>query len=217
LTYSHNTFQSTSKPDICSKFTIGHRILDFKTVEGKAESKKSEFWDDFEPNDQNAVSIPDSIKIMSALSNFDALLSENSEEFIKKIPSIYISAKIQLKFSIGGDCMNIINAKLSKEYILINKRLVAPKEFLGEKNDSSSYSYSVGFEKYFAIRKLIKENGGALGFENRDEGESGNKTHYYLAQIIIKSQIGSIDGKQKCDIEYMHPVCIKYEKLIGGL
>jgi hypothetical protein len=57
-----------------------------------------------------------------------------------------------------------------------------------------------------------------LGYEEGEDNnrEDGNKTHYYLAQIIIKSQIESIDGKKKCNIEYIHPICIKYEKIVGG-
>jgi hypothetical protein len=95
--------------DICSEFRIGHVILDYKTVNGKAEYKKSQFWDDFEPNDYNAVSIPDSIEIDSSLDNFEAFFSDKPEEFLKQTPSIYVSAKMQLKFSIGTDCMNTIN------------------------------------------------------------------------------------------------------------
>lgn len=219
----HNRIEQSSfvKAKICSNLRMSNQIWDFKIIDKKPQYKRSELWNEFEPNSIEGAPIPDSIEVHTFLQNINALLSENDDEFIKQTPDIYVSSKMQLRFSLSTDCMYSINPKLSKEYVLINKRLIKPKEFIESKGkrDSLGYSFTIDFKKLFAIRKLIKENGGELYDESKEDNggaKEEDKERYYLSQIIIKNRIESTDGKKKCSIEYIHPICIKYEAIKKG-
>ncbi len=194
----------------CLKFLFDTSLGDIVYTQGKRNLVANELWNEYEPNEP-FKSIPDSIDVFTIIYNESLNLADNSQEFLKEFiktePDVYCTVTIQIKLSIDLDCTHPKNPRLSREYVVIDKKRIRATDFIREK-PNQWFSASVG--AIFPIRQKIKENGGYLPNSSDKEPE----LVWFVNQLIVRTYLSPLPvsvnkENAKCYVEYIHPVCAK--------
>ena len=187
----------------CDNYLFGNSITDIRLRDGKWLPGESGLWNEYDPNGEDNP-VPDTIVINTYILNYTITFGDDSPSKIAKSqPAIYCTVKLQLKLSEDYDCLSPKNPVLSKEYILVNKKIIKPADFASTKPSD----YTVVLESRVGIRQLMKTNIATMK-------ALLNKRNLYLNQLIIRTYIepANNDKRNVCYTEYIHPICAKVER-----
>jgi hypothetical protein len=192
----------------CGTYLFSNAIGDIRFKNGMRTVEPSELWNEYDPND-GSIPIPDSIIVFTSITNYSATFGDEPPgEAIKKEKPVRCTVRLQLKFSEDFDCLFVRNPILSKEIVLLNKKLITSGDYILKDPLSPSVSLEspyVSLESKVGIKTLIKTCTEAL------QKRSKAKRTLYLNQLIVRTYLEPANGsaKESCLIEYIHPVCAK--------
>jgi len=181
---------------LCKTVRVKHEIWENQTQADSIIFVRSELWSEYNDNIvNNRKEIPDTIFIRA---NIMLPIDMITDQSTFQDTSFFLKTTLSLKYSIYDDCIDVINPKLSKEF-LVDLRKITFKEIRDGMNKDDILKINL---TPFPLSEIQKEND--IGLMHTDRYDN------YLCQIVVKSYLGFSLDKFICESEYIFPICAPF-------
>ena len=171
---------------LCEDVLITTKLKNWRTIKGVKKYVESGKWDEYDENG-SLNPIPNNLDVILDLNLKSYYLKHSFEIGDLKVEDFIVSTEVKLIMGESSDCYNIVNPTTINAGTLLDSKRINYFDFFMQKN-------------YKSIRLKIP-------FKIKDVLNTIKDDELMLEKIIIIIKLKTLDGEEKCIIEFCKTIC----------